>query len=396
MFDDIESALEDLKAGKPIIVVDNEDRENEGDLIAITDYMTEDTVNFMIKHARGLVCAPISVELNKKLNLLPMTHHNQDPNQTAFTVSIDHVSTTTGISAYERYCTVKALTNPDVSINDFNQPGHIFPLIAKPNGVLERLGHTEACVDLAKLCGATETGVICEIIKEDGTMARRDDLAVYKQEHHLKMITIADLVDYIKTVKPLVKREAKVNMPTDFGDFTMYGYSEIYGDKEHVVYIKDYEGVPDIRLHSECLTGDVFHSKRCDCGVQLERGMEHINKYGGILIYLRQEGRGIGLINKLKAYEKIEQGMDTVEANHALGFESDMREYAVAASILKDLGVKRVNLMSNNPRKMLGLSKYGIEVETRIPHQFQSNEINQHYLSTKKEKLGHLLEENLI
>ncbi|WP_414047003.1 3,4-dihydroxy-2-butanone-4-phosphate synthase [Macrococcus equi] len=396
MFDDIESALEDLKAGKPIIVVDNEDRENEGDLIAITDYMTEDTVNFMIKHARGLVCAPISVELNKKLNLLPMTHHNQDPNQTAFTVSIDHVSTTTGISAYERYCTVKALTNPDVSINDFNQPGHIFPLIAKPNGVLERLGHTEACVDLAKLCGATETGVICEIIKEDGTMARRDDLAVYKQEHHLKMITIADLVDYIKTVKPLVKREAKVNMPTDFGDFTMYGYSEIYGDKEHVVYIKDYEGVPDIRLHSECLTGDVFHSKRCDCGVQLERGMEHINNHGGILIYLRQEGRGIGLINKLKAYEKIEQGMDTVEANHALGFESDMREYAVAASILKDLGVKRVNLMSNNPRKMLGLSKYGIEVETRIPHQFQSNEINQHYLSTKKEKLGHLLEENLI
>ncbi|WP_414053410.1 3,4-dihydroxy-2-butanone-4-phosphate synthase [Macrococcus equi] len=396
MFDDIESALEDLKAGKPIIVVDNENRENEGDLIAITDYMTEDTINFMIKHARGLVCAPISVELNKKLNLLPMTHHNQDPNQTAFTVSIDHVSTTTGISAYERYCTVKALTNPDVSINDFNQPGHIFPLIAKPNGVLERLGHTEACVDLAKLCGATETGVICEIIKEDGTMARRDDLAVYKQEHHLKMITIADLVDYIKTVKPLVKREAKVNMPTDFGDFTMYGYSEIYGDKEHVVYIKDYEGVPDIRLHSECLTGDVFHSKRCDCGVQLERGMEHINNHGGILIYLRQEGRGIGLINKLKAYEKIEQGMDTVEANHALGFESDMREYAVAASILKDLGVKRVNLMSNNPRKMLGLSKYGIEVETRIPHQFQSNEINQHYLSTKKEKLGHLLEENLI
>ncbi|MGK0575616.1 3,4-dihydroxy-2-butanone-4-phosphate synthase [Macrococcus capreoli] len=396
MFDDIKSAIEDLKQGKPIIVVDNEERENEGDLVAITDFMTEDTINFMIKHARGLVCAPISTELNKRLNLLPMTFNNQEPNKTAFTVSIDHVSTTTGISAFERFCTVKALADPNISIQDFNQPGHIFPLIAKPNGVLERVGHTEACVDLAKLCGASETGVICEIIKEDGTMARRDDLAVYKLEHNLKMITIADLVDYIKTVKPLVKREAQVNMPTEFGDFTMYGFSEIYGDKEHVAYVKDYEGVPDVRLHSECLTGDVFHSKRCDCGVQLERGLEHINKNGGILIYLRQEGRGIGLINKLKAYEKIEQGMDTVEANHALGFDSDVREYAIAASILKDLGVNKVNLMSNNPRKIDGLSKYGIAVEARIPHQFQSNAVNKTYLSTKKEKLGHLLEEKLI
>lgn len=396
MFDAIASAIEDLKQGKPIIVVDDESRENEGDLIAITDFMSEDTINFMIKHARGLVCAPISPALNRKLNLLPMTQHNQDPNQTAFTVSIDHVSTTTGISAFERFCTVKALTNPDVSIHDFNQPGHIFPLIAKQNGVLERVGHTEACVDLAKLCGASETGVICEIIKDDGTMARRDDLVDYKKEHDLKMITIADLVEYIKTVKPLVTREAKVNMPTAFGDFTMYGYSEIYSDKEHVVYVKDYEGVPDIRLHSECLTGDVFHSKRCDCGVQLERGMQHIAEHGGILIYLRQEGRGIGLINKLKAYEKIEQGMDTVEANHALGFDSDMRDYAVAASILKDLGVTHVNLMSNNPRKISGLMKYGITVDARIPHQFQSNAVNRSYLSTKKEKLGHLLEEKLI
>lgn len=396
MFDCIPSALEDLKNGKPIIVVDNEDRENEGDLIAITDFMREDTINFMIKHARGLVCAPISTELNKKINLMPMTHRNEDPNQTAFTVSIDHVSTTTGISAFERYCTVKALANPDVKISDFHQPGHIFPLIAKPGGVLERVGHTEACIDLAKLCGASETGVICEIIKEDGTMARRDDLAEFKQVHDLKMITIADLVDYIKTVKPLVMREAKVNMPTAFGDFTMYGFSEIYSDKEHVVYMKDYTGVPDIRLHSECLTGDVFHSKRCDCGVQLEKGMQHIAEHGGILIYLRQEGRGIGLINKLKAYEKIEQGMDTVEANHALGFDSDMRDYAVAASILKDLGVTRVNLMSNNPRKINGLRKYGIEVEERIPHQFQSNAQNRGYLATKKQKLGHLLEEKLI
>lgn len=396
MFDAIESALEDLKAGKPIIVVDNEDRENEGDLVAITDFMTEDTINFMITHARGLVCAPISAALNERLNLQPMTYNNQDPNKTAFTISIDHVSTTTGISAFERYCTVKALTDPNVTLIDFNQPGHVFPLIAKPNGVLERVGHTEACVDLAKLCGATETGVICEIIKDDGTMARRDDLAIYKEEHRLKMITIADLVEYIKREKPLVTREAKVNMPTEFGEFTMYGFSEIYSDKEHVAYVKDYSGVPDIRIHSECLTGDVFHSKRCDCGIQLEKGMQHIEENGGILIYLRQEGRGIGLINKLKAYEKIEQGLDTVEANHALGFDSDMRDYAVAASILKDLGIGKVNLMSNNPRKINGLKQYGIEVETRIPHQFQSNALNKHYLETKKEKLGHLLEEKLI
>ncbi|WP_414042646.1 3,4-dihydroxy-2-butanone-4-phosphate synthase [Macrococcus sp. EM39E] len=396
MFDDIESAVADLKLGQPIIVVDNEDRENEGDLIAITDYITEETINFMIKHARGLVCAPISTELNKKLNLSPMTHNNQDPNQTAFTISIDHVTTTTGISAFERFCTVKALANSDVTINDFNQPGHVFPLIAKPHGVLERVGHTEACVDLAKLCGASETGVICEIIKEDGTMARRDDLAIYKKEHNLKMITIADLVDYLKTEKPLVMREAKVDMPTAFGNFTMYGFSEIYSDKEHVAYVKAYEGVPDIRLHSECLTGDVFHSKRCDCGVQLEKGMQHIAEHGGILIYLRQEGRGIGLINKLKAYEKIEQGMDTVEANLSLGFESDMRDYAVAASILKNLGVTHVNLMSNNPSKINGLKKYGVEVDVRIPHQFQSNAVNKQYLITKKEKLGHLLEEKLI
>ncbi|WZE72455.1 3,4-dihydroxy-2-butanone-4-phosphate synthase [Macrococcus sp. CCM 2573] len=396
MFDSIEEALQDLKLGKPIIVVDDEDRENEGDLIAITDFMSEETINFMITHARGLVCAPISHALNDTLGLLPMTTHNQDPNNTAFTISIDHKDTTTGISAKERFMTVKALADNNVTLAQFNQPGHIFPLIAQQGGVLKRKGHTEACVDLAKLSGASETGVICEIIKDDGTMARRDDLVIYKENHDLKMITIDAIIDYIKSTKPLVTREAKVHMPTDFGTFQMYGYKEIYSDKEHVAYVKPYKGIPHIRIHSECLTGDVFHSKRCDCGKQLEEAMQHIDKHGGILLYLRQEGRGIGLINKLKAYEKIEAGMDTVEANHALGFGSDLRDYAVAASMLRDLGVHKVELLTNNPRKIDGLKRYGIEVIERIPHQFQSVDENKNYLETKKQKLGHLLKENLI
>lgn len=396
MFDSIEEALQDLKLGKPIIVVDDEDRENEGDLIAITDFMSEETINFMITHARGLVCAPISHALNDTLGLLPMTMNNQDPNKTAFTISIDHKDTTTGISAKERFMTVKALADNNVTLAQFNQPGHIFPLIAQQGGVLKRKGHTEACVDLAKLSGASETGVICEIIKDDGTMARRDDLVIYKENHDLKMITIDAIIDYIKSTKPLVTREAKVHMPTDFGTFQMYGYKEIYSDKEHVAYVKHYKGIPHIRIHSECLTGDVFHSKRCDCGKQLEEAMQHIDKHGGILLYLRQEGRGIGLINKLKAYEKIEAGMDTVEANHALGFGSDLRDYAVAASMLRDLGVHKVELLTNNPRKIDGLKRYGIEVIERIPHQFQSVDENKDYLETKKQKLGHLLKENLI
>ncbi|RXK18309.1 GTP cyclohydrolase II [Macrococcus sp. DPC7161] len=396
MFDSVESCIEDLKLGKPIIVVDNEDRENEGDLLAITDFINRDCINFMITHAKGLLCAPISYELNKKLKLLPMVNNNQDPHQTAFTISIDHKDTHTGISVDERLMTVKALCQKDVTLADFNQPGHIFPLVAKPGGVLERVGHTEACVDLAKLCGAGETGVICEIIKEDGTMARRDDLVQFKQTHQLKMMSIEQLMIYRKKHESLVTKEALVNMPTRFGQFDLIGFKEIYSDKEHVIYMKDYEGVPSVRLHSECLTGDVFHSERCDCGVQLENALIHINNHGGLLVYLRQEGRGIGLINKLKAYEKIEQGMDTVEANHALGFESDLRDYAVAASMLKTLGIHKVNLITNNPRKINGLRNYGIEVQTRIPHQFKSNQNNQNYLLTKKSKLGHLLEAELI
>ncbi|GGB02669.1 GTP cyclohydrolase II [Macrococcus hajekii] len=394
MFDRIEDALINLRMGKPVIVVDSEDRENEGDLVAVTEFMKPEVLNMMITEARGLVCAPVSEEIAAKFNLAPMTIQNNDPHGTAFTASIDHVTSTTGISVNERYDTVRALLGPDTAC--FNSPGHIFPLIARDGGVLIRQGHTEACVDLATLCGAQATGVICEIIKEDGTMARRDDLVLFKQQHDLKMITIEALVHYRKKHEALVGRAAVVDMPTLFGHFTVYGYEEIYSDKEHVVYMKPFEGIPDVRLHSECLTGDVFHSKRCDCGVQLENGLRHIEEQGGLLIYLRQEGRGIGLINKLKAYEKIEQGLDTVEANAALGFEADLRDYGVAASILKDLEIPSVNLITNNPRKIKGLERYGIDVRQRIPHQFLSNPANSQYLATKKDKLGHLLEEKLI
>ncbi|TDM14440.1 GTP cyclohydrolase II [Macrococcus bovicus] len=394
MFSTIEEALSELKAGKPVIVVDSEDRENEGDLVAVTEFAEPAVLNLMITEARGLVCAPLSRELAERFELTPMTAHNNDPHGTAFTVSIDHVSSTTGISVQERFDTVRALLGEDDRC--FNSPGHVFPLVARDGGVLERQGHTEACVDLAGLCGARKTGIICEIINPDGTMARRDDLVTFKDKHQLKMITIEALVHYRKQQEALIKREAVVEMPTDFGHFTVYGYSEIYSDREHVVYMKPYTGVPDIRLHSECLTGDVFHSRRCDCGTQLENGLRHINEHGGLLIYLRQEGRGIGLINKLKAYEKIEEGLDTVEANEALGFDADLRDYAVAASILRDLGIQSVNLITNNPRKIEGLRDYGIDVRIRIPHQFSSNPDNSRYLATKKEKLGHLLEENLI
>lgn len=394
MFDSIEDALVDLKNGKPVIVVDSEDRENEGDLVAVTEFIDDQLINFMIKEARGLVCAPVSKKLAEKFNLTAMTTVNKDPHGTAFTVSIDHVDSTTGISAAERLNTVKALLGSNSAV--FNSPGHIFPLTAQEGGVLVRQGHTEACVDLAKLTGAAETGVICEIIKEDGTMARRDDLAVFKKQHNLKMITIEALAHYRKSSEPLVTREAVVDMPTKYGHFTAYGFKEIYADKEHIVYMKPWTGIPDIRIHSECLTGDVFHSERCDCGTQLEQAMKHIAAHGGLLIYLRQEGRGIGLINKLKAYEHIEQGLDTVEANHALGFPSDLREYDVAAAILRDLEITSVNLITNNPLKIDGLSSYGIDVRVRIPHQFSSNANNRDYLNIKKEKMGHLLEESLI
>ncbi|GKU79593.1 bifunctional 3,4-dihydroxy-2-butanone-4-phosphate synthase/GTP cyclohydrolase II [Paenibacillus sp. L3-i20] len=394
-FDRIEDAVEDLKSGRPIIVVDDEDRENEGDLIALADKTTPEVINFMISEARGLVCVPITQERANDLDLPPMVSQNTDYHGTAFTVSIDHTSTTTGISAYERSLTVKALIDPQARAADFRRPGHIFPLIAKEGGVLRRAGHTEAAIDLAKLSGSAPAAVICEIIKEDGTMARLPDLIEFKGKHGLKLITIKELIRYRNEKEKLVERAVDVKMPTDFGQFRAIAYTNQVDQKEHVALVKGEINSDEpvlIRVHSECLTGDVFHSHRCDCGPQLDAALRQIDAAGsGILLYMRQEGRGIGLINKLKAYELQEQGFDTVEANIKLGFAPDLREYGIGAQILKDLGVRKIKLLTNNPRKIKGLEGYGLEVVERVPIQMEANESNQHYLRTKKAKLGHML-----
>lgn len=389
MFDSIESALEDLRAGKLIIVVDDESRENEGDLVGVTEFIDADAINFMATHARGLICTPVSRSIAQQAGLVPMTEHNSDEYQTAFTISIDHVSSTTGISAYERYDTVNALLSKNVSPETFNRPGHIFPLIAKDGGVIERQGHTEAAVDLAKLTGAKPTGVICEIMNDNGTMARVDDLKIYKEKHNLKMITIEDLKRYIQN-NQAVTLASTVNLPTKYGQFKMYDFVDHEG-KEHLALVHgEINSHMNVRIHSECLTGDVFKSERCDCGNQLEKAMQIISEEDGIILYMRQEGRGIGLTNKLKAYELIEQGYDTVTANEHLGFDADLRTYKEAAAMLKHLNVDEVTLLSNNPRKVHGLKSEGITVHAR-EHIVQKNIYNQDYLKTKKEKLGHLL-----
>lgn len=394
-FDKIEDALHDLKLGKPIIVVDDEDRENEGDLIALADKTTPEVINFMISEARGLVCVPITQERAEQLDLPPMVTHNTDYHGTAFTVSVDYVGTTTGISAFERSETVKALINPATKASDFRRPGHIFPLIARSGGVLRRAGHTEAAIDLAIMCGSSPAGAICEIINEDGTMARLPDLLVFKEKHNLKLITIQDLIQYRNAMEKLVERAVDVRLPTDFGTFRAIAYTNFVDNKEHVALVKgdiDSERPTLVRVHSECLTGDVFHSQRCDCGPQLEAALKQIEEAGsGVLLYMRQEGRGIGLINKLKAYELQEQGMDTVDANLKLGFPADLRDYGIGAQILKDLGVRQMRLLTNNPRKIKGLEGYGLEVVERVPIQMDVKEDNNSYLRTKKSKLGHLL-----
>lgn len=394
-FDEIEDALADLKQGKLILVVDDEDRENEGDLIVLAEKATPETINFMITEGRGLVCVPITQERAEELDLPPMVTHNTDYHGTAFTVSVDALITTTGISAHERAATVQALIDPASRPADFRRPGHIFPLIGKNGGVLRRAGHTEAAIDLAKLCGSVPSAVICEVIKEDGTMARLPDLELFADQHDLKLILIRDLIEYRNQKEKLIKREVEVRMPTDFGVFQAIAYSNEVDAKEHVAFVKgtiDPEQPVLVRVHSECLTGDVFHSHRCDCGPQLAAALSQIEAAGnGVLLYMRQEGRGIGLINKLKAYELQEQGLDTVDANIKLGFAPDLRDYGIGAQILKDIGVRQMRLLTNNPRKIRGLEGYGLEVVERVPLQMQENEDNTGYLHTKKSKLGHML-----
>ncbi|TCI63008.1 bifunctional 3,4-dihydroxy-2-butanone-4-phosphate synthase/GTP cyclohydrolase II [Exiguobacterium sp. SH0S2] len=388
MFHTIEQAIEDLKMGRPIIVVDDEDRENEGDFVVLADKMTAETMNFLITEGKGLVCAALAEEVAVRLDLSPMVDNSTDPHGTAFTVSVDHVDTTTGISASERAHTVRELANANARPADFQRPGHIFPLIAKKGGVSVRRGHTEASVDLARLSGSEPVAVICEIIREDGEMARVPHLVHVAERHDLKFITIEELVRYMET--DLVEREADVNLPSAKGEFRLIGYRNVLDREEHVALIKgELEHAPLVRIHSECLTGDVFGSYRCDCGPQLDASLAKIEEEGGVVLYMRQEGRGIGLLNKLKAYELQEQGLDTVEANVALGLHTDLRDYRVSAGMLRDLGVTNVRLMTNNPEKVDALEACGITVVERVPIIVGEHAENERYRLTKQQKMNH-------